>query len=226
MKPKIRLAMCDDMNSYCHYLQRSFSKSEDIEIVGVANSAKECIMMVEKCMPDVLLLDVQMERETSGIEIIPALLKSSPDTKIIILTIHYEENLVFKALTYGAVDYAIKSESDDELIELVRKTYNNIPTLSNKTIQAIINEGAKIKQQNSSLMYMINTVAKLTKSELNILYDLHLGLSYREIAKKRYVEEITIRSQVSRILKKFDESNIKEIVKSLDELQFFENLKI
>lgn len=226
MKPKIRLAMCDDMNSYCHYLQRSFSKSEDIEIVGVANSAKECILMVEKCMPDVLLLDVQMERETSGIEIIPALLKSSPDTKIIILTIHYEENLVFKALTYGAVDYAIKSESDDELIELVRKTYNNIPTLSNKTIQAIINEGAKIKQQNSSLMYMINTVAKLTKSELNILYDLHLGLSYREIAKKRYVEEITIRSQVSRILKKFDESNIKEIVKSLDELQFFENVKI
>lgn len=226
MKPKIRLAMCDDMNSYCHYLQRSFSKSEDIEIVGIANSTKECILMVEKCMPDVLLLDVQMERETSGIEIIPALLKSSPDTKIIILTIHYEENLVFKALTYGAVDYAIKSESDDELIEIVRKTYNNIPTLSNKTIQAIINEGAKIKQQNSSLMYMINTVAKLTKSELNILYDLHLGLSYREIAKKRYVEEITIRSQVSRILKKFDESNIKEIVKSLDELQFFENLKI
>ena len=226
MQSKIRLAMCDDMNSYCHYLQRSFSKSEDIEIVGVANSAKECVKMVKEIMPDVLLLDVQMEREHSGIEIIPTLLKSSPDTKIIILTIHYEENLVFKALTYGAVDYAIKSESDDELIELVRNVYSNRPTLSSKTIQAIINEGTRIKQQNSSLMYMINTVAKLTKSELNILYDLHIGLSYKDIAKKRFVEEITIRSQISRILKKFDESNIKEVVESLDKLQFFDNIKI
>ena len=225
MQSKIRLAICDDMNPYCHYLERSFKKEKDIEVVGIANSAKECAEMVKKVMPDVLLLDVQMERIDSGIEVIPQILKSSPETKIIILTVHYEESLVFKALTSGAVDYAIKSSSDEELTELVRNVCSNRPTLNSKTIQAIINEGARIKQQNSSLMYMINTIAKLTKSEFNILYDLHLGLSYKDIAKKRFVEEITIRSQVSRILKKFDESNIKEVVESLDELQFFDNIK-
>ena len=49
-----------------------------------------------------------------------------------------------------------------------------------------------------------------------------MGLSYRDIASKRFVEEITIRSQISRITKKFDVQNIKDIIKIMNELKFFD----
>ena len=219
---KIKLAICDDMEPYCRYLERVFSREPDIQVVGTANSAKACLEMVKTAKPDILLLDVQMEKYDSGAEIIPSLKQASPDTKILMLTVHHEDDLIFKSFVYGAIDYLSKSSSDAEILDLVRKVYHNNAQLSPDITQAIINESAKIKQQNTSLLYIINIVARLTTSEFKILNDLCSGLSYKEIAKKRFVEEITIRSQVSRIIKKFEVANINDIIKTMQELHFFD----
>ncbi len=221
---KIRLALCDDMEAFCRCLKRSFEKEPDIEVVGIAGSAAKCLELVRAEKPDVLLLDMQMEMYDSGAEIIPSLKEVSPDTKIIMLTIHHEDDLIFRAFTYGAIDYLTKSATDEEILALVRKVYHNTAasSLSPDITQAIINEGQKLKQQNASLLYILNIVTKLTTSEYKILKDLCMGLSYRDIASKRFVEEITIRSQISRITKKFDVQNIKDIIKIMNELKFFD----
>ena len=90
---KIRLALCDDMEAFCRCLKRSFEKEPDIEVVGIAGSAAKCLELVRAEKPDVLLLDMQMEMYDSGAEIIPSLKEVSPDTKIIMLTIHHEDDL-------------------------------------------------------------------------------------------------------------------------------------
>lgn len=225
MDKKITLALCDDIRQYCLYLKRAFAGNENIEVIGTSNSAEECLEMFEKIKPDVLLLDVQMETADSGIEIIPELLKLSPKTKIIILTVHYDEVLIYRALSAGASNYLIKTASDEEILKAITDIRRNTYSLNNNIVQAVLNESSRIKQQNSSLLYVINTVSKLSASEFNILYDLHLGLSYSEIAKKRFVELTTVRSQVSRILKKFGYPNIDELVKSLINMDFFNNIK-
>jgi len=223
---EIKLAICDDMQPYCSYLERVFSKEDDLEVIGTANSAKSCLEMFAEIKPDILLLDVQMEKYDSGTEIIPELLRLSPDTKIIMLTVHHENALIFNSFVFGAIDYLSKSSTDAEIVDLVRKIYHNESHLSPNIAQAIIDESTKIKQQNASLLYAINTVNKLTTSEIKILHDVCDGLSYREIAKKRFVEEITIRSQISRIIKKFNVKRITEVVEIMKDLKLFDIVNI
>ena len=219
---KIKIGLCDDMQPYCHYLERRFSRESDIEVVGIVDSAKSCLEMVKEKKPDILLLDVQMEKFDSGTEIIPDIKESSPDTKIIMLTVHREEDQIFNAFVHGAIDYLYKSSTDEEILQLIRKVYYSQTSLSPKITQALRNEGSKLKEQNEKLLDIINIVAKLTTSEFSILNDLYLGLSYGDIAKKRFVEEITIRSQISRILKKFGKTKIADVTKLLKELKFFD----
>ena len=219
---KIKLALCDDMKPFCRYLQRSFSKEDDIEIVGIANSAKECLEMVSNVKPDVLLLDIQMETYNPGTEIIPHLIEKSPDTQIIMLTVNHDDEQIFKALTYGAVDYKEKTENDSEILDLVRKVYNNTAVVTPEIMQAVVNESKKLPSKNSSLLYVINIISKLTTSEYHVLKDLCDGLSYKDIAKKRFVEDSTIRSQVSRIAKKFDVASIEELIALINDLHFFD----
>lgn len=226
MSETINLALCDDMQPFCHYLQRSFLRESDITIVGTANSAKACLEMVAKIKPDILLLDIQMEMYDSGTVIIPYLKEASPNTKIIMLTVHHEEDQIFNALTYGAIDYITKSATIEEIVQLVRNVYHNTAMLRPEITQAIINQSNKLKQQNASLLYIVNIVTQLTTSEYQILKDLCSNMSYKEIARKRFVEEVTIRSQISRILKKFETNDINEIIKILRELRFFEIVKL
>ena len=223
---KIKLVICDDMQPYCHYLKRVFSKEDDIEVIGIANSAKACLELLTNIKPDILLLDVQMEKYDSGTEVIPSLLEISPFTKIIMLTVHHENALIFNSFVYGAIDYLNKSSSDSEIIDLVRKVYHNESHLSPHIAQAIIDESTKIKQQNASLLYVINTLNKLTTSEVKILHDICEGLSYKEIGKKRFVEEITIRSQISRIIKKFNVKRITEVTEIMKNLNLFDIINI
>lgn len=219
---RIRIGLCDDMQPYCHYLERRFSRETDIEVVGIVDSAKNCLTMVKEKKPDILLLDVQMEKFDSGTEIIPDLKEASPNTKIIMLTVHREEDQIFNAFVHGAIDYLYKSSTDEEILQLIRKVYYSQTSLSPKITQALRNEGSKLKEQNEKLLDIINIVARLTTSEFSILNDLYLGLSYGDIAKKRFVEEITIRSQISRILKKFGKTKITDVTKLLKELKFFD----
>ena len=69
---------------------------------------------------------------------------------------------------------------------------------------------------------MFNLLKNLTTAEFEVLSDFYYGLSYREISKKRVVEESTLRSQVSKIIKKLDATNMKTLIKNLHELNAFE----
>ena len=71
-------------------------------------------------------------------------------------------------------------------------------------------------------MYIVNSLIKLSPTELDLLKDLYNGMQYDEIAKKRVVENSSIRSMVSRILKKFDAPTMKALLEELRELKVFD----
>ena len=71
-------------------------------------------------------------------------------------------------------------------------------------------------------MSLLHSIALLTSSEYKILRMIYDGLSYSEIAKQRYVEEVTIRTQVNKILHKFNKKNMKELIQELKNIQLFD----
>ena len=67
----IRLAICDDCKHFINTMRLEIMDYDDIELVGECNLAVDCIPMLTECQPDVLLLDIQMETSSAGIEILP-----------------------------------------------------------------------------------------------------------------------------------------------------------
>lgn len=219
MNKKIRVCICDDLKALCLYFKNAFLEIDDIEFVGIAHNSKDCLKLVKDVNPDILLLDIQLEAFDSGINIIPKIKQLCPDLKIIMLTIHKESDKIYKAFTYGAYGYQLKSAPFEEILKAIRDAYhNNTIAMPHEISELFINECNKINSQNASLLYMLNIATKLTVSELGILKDISLGLSYKNIAEKRFVEEITVRSQISRLLKKFGVSNIDELKSIINQL--------
>lgn len=222
---KIRVALCDDMEEFCYYMKNCIDFDDSLDFAGMAHNSKDCIEMCKNIQPDILLLDIQMETYTAGTDAIVDIKSVSPKTKIIVLTIHNENKQIFTALINGADDYKLKTAPVEDIFETIHSVFNNTHQLKPEITKALLDESTRIKNENMSLLYVLNTITKLTTSEYRILNDLCQGLSYADIAKKRYVEIITIRSQASRIMKKFNVPDMPSLIKTLNSVQMFDLLK-
>ena len=218
---KIKVLICDDMNYLCQYFKNILSTEKDIEVAGIANSGEECLKLYAEKKPDVVLLDIQMKTEDEGISVLRSIMTLNPDAKVIMVTIHEEDELVFKALSGGACDYILKSIAKKNIIDSIRKAYNGEVSLNPIIAKKILDDYEKLKKQQTVAMSLLHSVALLTAAEYKILRMVYDGLSYSEIAEQRFVEEVTIRTQINKILKKFEKKNMKELIKELKDIQFF-----
>lgn len=225
----IRILICDDMESVCRYYKMLFSRIEDFEVVGTASNKNDAIKLCRELEPDIMLVDMQMATERSGIEIVQAV-KSvyNINTKIIILTVHEDDEKMFEAYSLGVEDYFLKTLPDQTLIETIRDVYDAKHTLRPEIAQKILNECARLessikqtKAMQKSLLHTVTVMSMLSNSEFEILRALYDGMSVPAIAEMRFVSESTIRTHIGRILKKFECSSIKLLIKSLREMNVF-----
>ena len=221
---KINVAMCDDMEELCIYYASQISNQSDMNFIGYANCFDECINLINDKHPDILLLDIQIDTLNTGIELIPEILKISPTTQIIMLTVHENDEMIFNAISDGAKDYLLKTYPDDLVFTTIRSVYNGEHKLNKTITDKVINYCNKYKKQQLSLLFVVNNFISLSASELEILRELYNGKSYREIAALRFTEEITIRTHVSRILKKMEYPNMRTLISELKSMHIFELL--
>lgn len=218
---KIKIILCDDMPYICRLFEVLIDKEEDMEFVGSANNVDDCLQLVREKNPDVVLLDIQMESENDGLVALEKIIEESPDTKCIMLTVHEEDALIFQALSLGACDYLLKSDDTDSVIKAIRSAYNDEISINPCIAKKVIDECAKVKKQQYDALSFLHSVALLTSSEYKILRMIYDGNSYADIARQRFVEEGSIRTQVSKILKKFDAPSMRVLITKLKEINFF-----
>lgn len=223
---KIRVVVVDDMKKIVDYFKMIIDNEHDMEVVGWAETGIDAVKVVREKQPDVLLTDIGMETKYAGIEAARIIKNEFPETKIIVLTIHKEDEMLFKAYSVGAMDYILKTSSVVDILTSVRKVTKNEVSLSPENAEKIISEYSRINNQNKSMLNMLNIITKLTESELEIIKSIYEGKPYKKIAKERSVEEVTIKGQVNTMLKKFKMKRMKEVIKWLEELQFFESFYI
>ena len=162
-----------------------------------------------------------MESENDGLVALEKIIEESPDTKCIMLTVHEEDALIFQALSHGACDYLLKSDDTDSVIKAIRRAYNGEISINPCIAKKVIDECVKVKKQQYDALSFLHAVALLTSSEYKILRMIYDGNSYADIARQRFVEEGSIRTQVSKILKKFDAPSMKVLITKLKEINFF-----
>jgi DNA-binding NarL/FixJ family response regulator len=221
----IKIAIVEDMIDIAEYFQMVLSKESDFEVVGVAHSGTEGVELVKRTVPDIVLMDIQMEHQYAGIDATEKIKGLFPEIKVIMLTVNEDDDMIYRAFAVGASEYIIKSASVADIINSIHLVQKNQLPLRPEIASKILDEFSRIKTYQDSLIYTLNIISKLTTAEFDVLYALNQGKSYRQIAEERFVEEVTIRTQVNKILKKFGEHNIKTVIKSLNNLKIFDIYK-
>ena len=177
---------------------------EEIEVVGEAGNAKDAIFRARALKPDVMLLDVVMPG-ASGIEVLPELLKESPETKVLILSMQDDPSYVREAFAAGASGYVLKEAADEEVVSAVREIAKGgryvHPTLGARMVAAEAQERAAVEAD------------PLSEREREVLRLLALGHTNQEIAQGLYISVRTAESHRAHIMQKLRLSTRAELVR-------------
>ncbi len=220
---EIKLVICDDQEEILDYLYNLIGTQTDLKVVATAKSGEEAVATVEKTHPHVVLMDIQMETETAGINAIERITNDFPDVKSIVITVHESDELIIDAYLAGAVDYVIKTADVDTICERIRKAYNDESYIGALIVQKMRFELKNMRDKKKSFLFVINEISKLTPKEVEILRLLYLGNKQTEVAKMKCLEVSTIKFHVNNILRKLQFNSIKELNATLKEFGIFEN---
>lgn len=201
MMEKIRIILADDQKLFVESLKSVIeSRSENIEVVGIAYNGQEAIELVKKLHPHIALLDVRMP-VMNGVEATGIIRKKYPDTQVVMLTTYDDDVFVHDALSKGAVGYLLKETQPSNLImSLLAVKEGSVlisPTIAQKLVKQLDNP-----IQQSSLVNQTSWLDDLTKREKEVLLLLAQGYSNKAIAEKLFIEEQTVRNHVSMIYSK------------------------
>ncbi len=206
IQDKINILIVDDQSIILDSLELLLTEYTDFD-VAVANSGKQALEKCEENQPDIVLMDVQMP-EMNGIITTEEIKRKWPSTKVIIVTTFEESSSVSEALKAGAEGYVLKSATPKELVAAIR----------------LVNSGGTMLSHGiaNRLFHAYNSIPKkypyeLTRREMEVLGALKEGLRYKEIAKKLFLSEGTVRNYVSSIYTKLEVSGRSEAVKKAEE---------
>lgn len=213
----IRIMLCDDVKSIRDYFGKAINSQPDLEVLYAASSGKEALDYLEGCetLPDIVLMDIQMEEEKAGILATREIHDRYPDIKILMLTIHENDELLIEAYLAGAVDYIVKDVPTEEICATLRKVNEN-----ENFVSSIIREKTREKLDKNrmleiSMVFFVNKMSKLTNSEWRILELLYQGKKRKEIAKTEVLSEETVKLHIRHILRKLEFTTSKEMVSYL-----------
>ena len=212
--------MADDSPEIRSYFANMISHEADMELAGTASSGAEAVQMVRELRPDIILMDIQMETRVAGISASKQILTEFPGTRIIILTILEDDDLLFQAYCAGVIDYIIKTDSISQILTSIRNAYQNQMVLRPRYAEKIIQELKRVREEQNDLLHGLNILTMLSNSEFEVLKCLYQGMNARQISESRYVSQGTVKSQIHSILKKFDMKSVSDVVRHLKAIRF------
>jgi len=200
----IKVVLVDDHAVVRSGLRLLLEKEDDIEVVGEAGNAKDAIFRARALKPGVILLDVVMPGE-SGIDVLPKLLKESPETRVLVLSMQDDPSYVREAFASGASGYVLKEAADEEVVSAVREIAGGgryvHPALGARMVAAEAEERAAAEAD------------PLSEREREVLRLLALGHTNQEIAEHLYISVRTAESHRAHIMQKLRLSTRAELVR-------------
>jgi DNA-binding NarL/FixJ family response regulator len=211
----LTLAVFEDNIHYRESLKQLFGFIPEIELVSASPNCDNLRETVVRFLPNVILMDIDMPG-MNGIDATAIVKEISPDTQVIMLTVSEDEDRIYRALCNGATGYLLKKSTTDELIDAVISINNGgspmTPAIARKVMQYFYNQIPNSKPEhqeypNESTIQKPKTIENdasnnLTPREFEILEGLVDGFSYKMIAGKLYISNITVRNHIQNIYRK------------------------
>ncbi len=218
----IRVAVVDDQRLFTKGLSGLVDMLPDMEVVGVGYDGEEAIALCAREEPDVVLMDISMPK-MDGISATREIRTLLPQTAVIILTAHEEDEQVFEGIKAGAQGYLLKDADPEDLSRAIRTVHAGDTIIAPELAQKMLSTFQSGKLSGSSQL-----IPPLTERELEVIRALARGKSDRQIAHSLGISEKTVRNHTSNIYRKlhiFDRTQaviyaVREGVIDVEELEY------
>ena len=194
----LKIVIADD-----HEVVRSGLKSlladSDIEVVGEATSAPEAVRAALALRPDVVILDVRMG-ETDGLSALAQIRQERPEMAVLILSTYDNPTYIARALALGASGYLLKGVGREELLDALRKAAAGENAWTREELRRVTGALATPRLPD-------DVEVSLTKRESEVLRQMALGLTNKEIAQSLKISYETVKEHVQHVLRKIGVSD-------------------
>ncbi len=194
----LRILLADDHILFRSGVRAELSTYPHLTVVGEASDGLEAIAKARETLPDVILMDVSMPR-CDGLEAVERIKREMPHVRVIMLTVHDDDEHLFEAIKRGADGYLLKNLEPSELLDQLDKVGRGEAAIAGKLATRILNEIRHPEQAESK---DLTTSDSLTPRELEVLQRLVTGDSNAEIARTLVISENTVKMHLANILTK------------------------
>jgi len=192
----IKVLLVDDHKIVRQGVRAYLHTLADIQVIAEADSGTAAVTAVEEYRPDVVLMDLEMPGDLDGIATTRQIRKLRPETQVIVVTSHHQDEYIFPAVRAGAISYLLKDVEPDELSAAIRKAAQGDAVLDSRVASRIVQELQGLRKDD------INPFTELSEREFDVLRLIAAGKSNAEIAQTLFIGESTVKTHIGNILKK------------------------
>jgi DNA-binding NarL/FixJ family response regulator len=209
MKP-LRILVADDHDLMRRGIKTLLQTHAGWEICGEAQTGREAVSRTEELKPDIVVLDISMP-DLNGIEAARRIRKASPETEVLILSLHFSDQLIREIVEAGVRGYIIKSDSDRDLLVAVETLAKHKPFFTPRATEVIL---SNFNQTGGTRVEVPETVQdRLTSREREIVQLLAEGKSSKEVANSLNISVKTAETHRANIMRKLQLHTVSELVR-------------
>ncbi len=195
--PAVRLMLADDHRMLREGLRRSMTE-QGFSVVGEAADGAQAVELAHRLQPDVVLMDVTMP-ELDGVGATREIRASLPNVRVVMLTMHADEDVLASAIRAGASGYLVKDCSTREIAEAVRMAASGETIISPNLAASMLDEVRKLDPADTAEEQRV-----VTRREEEVLQLIANGCSTPEVAEQLYISHKTVKNHLASIYQKLD----------------------
>lgn len=207
MTKKIRIILADDHRIFRDGMKALLNENTDIQLIGESSDGNELMELLRSNQTDLVILDISMPG-LSGIELTKLILNLYPEIRIMILSMHTNEEFVMNAIHAGAKAYLPKDTSKAELFEAIQSLMAGGEYYSKSVSENFMKSFIKKSRTDHNLL--VNE--ELTLREIEILKLVATGISHKEVAEMLFISPKTVDAHKNHIMQKLKLKNTAELV--------------
>jgi len=200
---EISVCVVDDNKELRNALEEIITMSAGYKCIGTIGTAEDAMNQIPILRPDVVLMDINLGTDESGIDVVRVLKPRLPDMNFMMCTVYEENEKIFEALSAGASGYILKKTDPARMLEAIRELYDGGAPMSSQIARKVVLAFQHQSVNNSTG----EDLDMLTAREKEILEFLSRGLMYKEIASQLFLSPETVRKHVYHIYEKLHVNN-------------------
>ena len=203
------IVLADDHAMFRQGLKRILEERADLEVVGEVDCGLELLKLLKKLVPDLVILDISMPN-LRGLEAIHEVKMNYPKVRILVLTMHKDQEYLHQAITAGAAGYLLKEDADSELFSAIDRVRQGKIYVSPNLSEGLTDDWIRTSRGDHGPSF---EPEKLTVREREVLKLIAEGKSGKEIGDLLFISARTVERHRANIIEKLNVKKIADLVK-------------